>query len=269
MMKFFKEVLLVAVIFSLAESRIDCGSVGATTLLSQLPADCTHLEGYLKINGTGDVTLDALESITEKLYADSSNVTSISAPKLTKIQGELELADNKHLKSVSFPTLTTVGDDVEIFDNPELGSLSFPALVNLNDAFVVVRCGVTQVDVPKLVDAIKNGTSVSFKGNPNLITINLQSLKPLNTKVALDNNPNLKFIKICTPTEQIYDSTTNGNQQSYNKTKPGHPVVACKSPTTGDGNGDGDGSASDGSQVAPSLAAAGLLWQWLLWQWLF
>lgn len=243
-MKLFKAALLVAGLFSVAESRVNCtSSNGQIMLLSEVPPNCTHCRNRLRIDGTGDVTLGALETVDGNIILQGeSDITSISAPALTQLSN-LKLSNSSNLKSLNFPVLSFVGENIELINNPALGSVNFPALVFLR-AFQVTRCGVAQIDVPELVTAYGNLPSdpLRFAHNPNLVTINLQSLQMIEhnithegkirtmngsqTAVVLNNNTNLKLINICSPTERIYDENM-ANESLLTRIIAGHPVVDC------------------------------------------
>ena len=79
----------------------------------------------ISIRAIGSLDIPSLSKINVGDFGvfESDNLETLSAPKLTKIDGALVINNNKGLKNVSFDSLTDVGANLQIANNTNLHDL--------------------------------------------------------------------------------------------------------------------------------------------------
>lgn len=90
----------------------------------------------ISMRAIGSLDIPALSEINSGSFGIfESNLTSVSAPNLTKIDGALVVYNNPLLKNVSFDALETVGADLRIANNTKLNEMEgLPKLKNVQGA---------------------------------------------------------------------------------------------------------------------------------------
>ncbi|KAL5050301.1 hypothetical protein BDW71DRAFT_173566 [Aspergillus fruticulosus] len=164
------------------------------------------------------------------------NVSSVSLPSLTKLEGQLGFWGNS-FSSLSAPNLTESGDLV-FEDNPQLSNLSLPVLETVNGGFLITRNDkLSTINFPKL--ATVTG-AIDFSGAFDKAT--LPSLKNVRGGFNMQSTGNFS----CSTFNSWKDNTIHGTYKCEAETSD---------PTTADGTS-GSSTTTSGDSSSPTDDAA-------------
>lgn len=179
----------------------ECGKGDTIKIENQSDADgyasCKTLKGDVEVDEhyTGDLHLNGVQQIDGSLTVDgASNMTALSAPRLTSISETFKLNGLTTLYSLSFGSLTTV-DSIQWTALPNLQTLDFSKGVTEAGNVAITNTGLTSLDGISLktvgtfditentqlksvnVNNLKNATGlINFAGNMDTLEIELPNL---------------------------------------------------------------------------------------------
>ncbi|EEA27964.1 cell wall protein Ecm33 [Talaromyces marneffei ATCC 18224] len=174
----------------------NCGKAGSiTNITSQADADslssCETFEGDIVIlpQAANGLTFNGIQEITGSLTADgATNVTSISAPRLTTIGDEFGLSGIILLTSLNFPELLTVGS-INFQALPNLQAFTFTKGISKAGSVVITNTGLTTLAGIKL-STVEN---FDLTANTALISVNVNDIKNVTGNLVFAAN-NMKLI---------------------------------------------------------------------------
>ncbi|KAL4809068.1 GPI-anchored cell wall organization protein-domain-containing protein [Aspergillus unguis] len=183
---------------------------------------------------------DELEIMLPNLEQGSNltirNVSSVSLPSLTKLEGQLGFWGNS-FSSLSAPNLTESGDLV-FEDNSALKNLSLPVLETVNGGFLITRNDkLNTIDFPKLKTVTG---AIDFSGAFDKAT--LPSLKNVRGGFNMQSTGNFS----CSTFNSWKDNTIHGKYDCK---------ASTNDPTTADGSS-GSSTTSSGGDSSPTDDAA-------------
>ncbi|KAF1973123.1 hypothetical protein BU23DRAFT_465642 [Bimuria novae-zelandiae CBS 107.79] len=120
----------------------------------------------ISLRAIGSLDIPALSKINVGDFGvfESDNLTSISAPNLTQIDGALVIANNKGLQNISFDALTKVDANLQIANNTNLHELQgLPKLKNVGAA-LDISGNFSKVETPSL-ELVKGVFNLQSTGN--------------------------------------------------------------------------------------------------------
>lgn len=83
----------------------------------------------MTLRNISSITIDSLQTVNSTLGFYGDLMTSISAPNLTQVMGDLAVVANPNLKNISMPLLKTVGGGFLVANNTDLEKINaFPSL---------------------------------------------------------------------------------------------------------------------------------------------
>ncbi|KAL4873139.1 hypothetical protein BDV12DRAFT_160446 [Aspergillus spectabilis] len=164
------------------------------------------------------------------------NVSTVSIPSLTKLEGQLGFWGNTFSR-LSAPNLTETGDLV-FEDNSNLSNLSLPALETVNGGFLITRNDdLGSISFPKL--ATVTG-AIDFSGAFD--DADLPALKNVRGGFNMQSTGNFS----CDTFDNWKDNTIHGTYKCE---------AATADPTTSDGSSGSGTTTSGGSDATPTDAA--------------
>ncbi|KAL4878585.1 GPI-anchored cell wall organization protein-domain-containing protein [Aspergillus karnatakaensis] len=165
------------------------------------------------------------------------NVSSVSIPSLTKLEGQLGFWGNT-LSSLAAPNLTETGDLV-FEDNANLNNLSLPQLKTVNGGFLITRNDeLGRLRFPKLETVTG---AIDFSGAFD--EADLPSLKNVRGGFNMQSTGNFS----CDTFDNLKDNTIHGTYECEAETE---------NPTASDGSsGSNTTPTSDGDDATPTDAA--------------
>lgn len=172
------------------------------------------------------------------------NVTSISMPSLSQVQGSLGLYSN-YFDSFAAPNLTSTGNTIAVIDSSELSNLSFPSLERIGG-------GLQLANNSKLLDIDGFDALVTVDGDINYY--------------GAFNSVSFGAIQDVKGAANIYTSSGNGHIcDLFNNAKKNQVIkgkVSCDAnsqlPTTNSANGSSGSGSSSGSKNGAIMVHAGV-----------
>ncbi|KAL3481585.1 GPI-anchored cell wall organization protein-domain-containing protein [Aspergillus californicus] len=180
------------------------------------------------------------------------NVSTVSVPSLTKLEGQLGFWGNS-FSSLSAPNLTETGDIV-FEDNSNLSNLSLPVLETVNGGFLITRNDdLTSISFPKL--ATVTG-AIDFSGAFDRAT--LPSLKNVRGGFNMQSTGNFS----CDTFNSWKDNTIHGTYKcesdSNNPTTSDGSSGSSTTSSADDSDSTGEGAGVLNVVSLPVLGAAGI-----------
>ncbi len=206
-------------------------TAGAITDLSPLSAILLTVTGNLTIQNIGDLSAGtsiswaALTNINGNLTiggaatAGNTQLSSVSFPGLSTVDGSVLIQNNAGLSSVSFAALSMVDASVDIRSNSGLTTVSLPSLFTINDEFIFWdNDNISSLSMGALLDA----NSVQIQQNGALQTISLPLINSITTNLVIqgtsgNTQPNLQTVTIGNSLD-IGGNLTISNNASTNLT---------------------------------------------------
>lgn len=165
---------------------------GTAKITSQSDADalqsCKTYKGDISISSEVQtpLTFTGIQTVTGDFTANGAvNITSISAPTITEIQGAFKLVSINALTDLNFPELISVGSiDFEALAN--IQGLGFTAGVNTAGSVSITNTGLTSLQGIELNSV---GT-LDLTANNYLTEVNVNNMKNVSGSLTISNNNN-------------------------------------------------------------------------------
>lgn len=171
-------------------------------------------DGILDGSFSGEYFSDKLTFLKPRAFAEMENVTSISLPNCTTLEGESTFNNASSLTNVYLPNLTTMANGKYTFTRTKLTEVDLPSLTTVFDftgTFYTATL-IKKINLPQL-SGITIGSS-AFNGAQKLTTLALggSELNPLDNTNAFSNTPIAKgtgYIYVPDALVDSYKSATN------------------------------------------------------------